>query len=397
YLSAIMTPPKSTSSSSASESVGIVTRSMAKNKSVSLERNSHQVEKNRPLLNPLNQEEDLRDDASSTPFSIEEHVMMTNASTIQEQLATMAKTMESLMKHVQNQDSTILKLLERVDKAETSRAGGKQGETHEEEETSKEDEVKQTEKEKSSSEIHVSSSGLIPTDQLKEFIMGTIKDKFDGGSKSSLTYSKPYTQRIDSLKMPTGYQPPKFQQFDGTANFASIVTCKEGYASFACNVTSEKDDVPSDEESTDEKEQCDHEDNDAAVTYTDEDLMLGSKPHNRPLFVTGYTREKKVNRILIDGGSAVNILSLRTLKELEVPTDELSNSRLMIQGFNQGGQRALGIIRLKLVIGEMTSNALFHVIDAKTSYNMLLGRPWLHEYGVVPSTWHQCFKYCQDG
>ncbi|XP_075483743.1 uncharacterized protein LOC142523894 [Primulina tabacum] len=43
----------------------------------------------------------------------------------------------------------------------------------------------------------------------------------------------------------------------------------------------------------------------------------------------------------------------------------------------------------------MTSSALFHVIDAKTS--MLLGRPWLHENGVVPSTWHQCFKYSRDG
>ncbi|CAA0836876.1 Unknown protein, partial [Striga hermonthica] len=181
----------------------------------------------------------------------------------------------------------------------------------------------------------------------------------------------------------------------GTANFASIVNCEEGTEGFTCNVASEQDDVPSDEESADDKERCDHEDNDAAVTFTDEDLLLGSKPHNRPLFVTGYTRKRKVNRILIDGGSAVNILSLRTIKELEIPMDELSNSRQMIQGFNQGGQRALGIIRLKLVIGEMTSNALFHVIDAKTLYNMLLGRPWLHEYGVVPSTWHQCFKYYQ--
>ncbi|KAL0291237.1 UNVERIFIED_CONTAM: hypothetical protein Sangu_2542000 [Sesamum angustifolium] len=45
----------------------------------------------------------------------------------------------------------------------------------------------------------------------------------------------------------------------------------------------------------------------------------------------------------------------------------------------------------------MVSSALFHVIDAKTSYNMLLGRPWLHENAVVPSTWHQCFKYCCNG
>ncbi|KAL0337531.1 UNVERIFIED_CONTAM: hypothetical protein Scaly_2028200 [Sesamum calycinum] len=113
----------------------------------------------------------------------------------------------------------------------------------------------------------------------------------------------------------------------------------------------------------------------STITFTDEDLLLGSKPHNRPLFVAGYVREQKVNRILIDGGSAVNILPLRILKELEIPIDELSNSRLMIQGFNQGGQRAIGIIRMQLTMEDMVSSALFHVIDAKTSYNMLLVVP----------------------
>ncbi|KAL0420273.1 UNVERIFIED_CONTAM: hypothetical protein Slati_3050200 [Sesamum latifolium] len=69
----------------------------------------------------------------------------------------------------------------------------------------------------------------------------------------------------------------------------------------------------------------------------------------------------------------------------------------MIQGFNQGGQRAVGIIRLQLTMEDMISTTLFHIIDAKTSYNMLLGRPWLHENVVVPSTWHQCFKYSRNG
>ncbi|KAL0458912.1 UNVERIFIED_CONTAM: hypothetical protein Slati_0518400 [Sesamum latifolium] len=135
----------------------------------------------------------------------------------------------------------------------------------------------------------------------------------------------------------------------------------------------------------------------STITFTDEDLLLGSKPHNRPLFIAGYVREQKVNRILIDGGSAVNILQLRILKELGIPVDELSNSRLMIQGFNQGGQRAVGIIRLQLAMEDMISTALFHIIDAKTSYDMLLGRPWLHKNTVVPSTWNQCFKYCHNG
>ncbi|KAI5317091.1 hypothetical protein L3X38_036798 [Prunus dulcis] len=37
------------------------------------------------------------------------------------------------------------------------------------------------------------------------------------------------------------------------------------------------------------------------------------------------------------------------------------------------------------------------MIDADTSYNVLLGRPWLHTYGIVPSTLHNCFKYLVDG
>ena len=113
--------------------------------------------------------------------------------------------------------------------------------------------------------------------------------------------------------------------------------------------------------------------------------------------MVGYSREQRVNHILIDDRSAVNILPLNTMKELGVPLDELSQSRLMIQGFNRDGQRALGKVRLELVIDGMESNALFHVIDAKTTYNMLLGRPWIHQNGVVSSTLHQCFKYCKNG
>ena len=31
-------------------------------------------------------------------------------------------------------------------------------------------------------------------------------------------YFKPYTKRIDNLCMSVGYQPPKFQSFDGKGN-----------------------------------------------------------------------------------------------------------------------------------------------------------------------------------
>ena len=68
---------------------------------------------------------------------------------------------------------------------------------------------------KHAKEIQLSCDGMIPINQIKVFIMGTIKDKYEVATKSSLTYARPYIARIDSLKIPANYQPPNFQQFDG--------------------------------------------------------------------------------------------------------------------------------------------------------------------------------------
>ena len=41
------------------------------------------------------------------------------------------------------------------------------------------------------------------------------------------------------------------------------------------------------------------------------------------------------------------------------------------------------MIRLELIIGDLKASALFHVIDSRTTYKLLLGRPWIHGNGVV--------------
>ncbi|KAG9458163.1 hypothetical protein H6P81_002671 [Aristolochia fimbriata] len=133
-----------------------------------------------------------------------------------------------------------------------------------------------------------------------------------------------------------------------------------------------------------------------SISFNESDMLLGERFHNRPLFVSGAIKDRWINRILLDSGSTVNILPIQTLKNVGLVANDLQASSLMIQGFNQEGQRALGTIRLELQIGDMTSHVLFHVIDARTSYNILLGRPWLHNNKVVPSTLHQCAKYYSE-
>ena len=61
-----------------------------------------------------------------------------------------------------------------------------------------------------------------------------------------------------------------------------------------------------------------HHDNraDCCISFTDEDLLLGTKLHNRPLFVSGYIREQRLGRILIDDASTVNIMPKSTMSLL---------------------------------------------------------------------------------
>ena len=73
-----------------------------------------------------------------------------------------------------------------------------------------------------------------------------------------------------------------------------------------------------------------------SISFNDEDLLLESKLHNTPLLMSGYIYEQKPSRILIDNGLVVNILPKSTMNQWGISIKELSSSKLVIQGFNQG-------------------------------------------------------------
>ncbi|KAL0405437.1 UNVERIFIED_CONTAM: hypothetical protein Slati_3857600 [Sesamum latifolium] len=58
--------------------------------------------------------------------------MMTNATTIKEQLASLTRAIEGLMKHVQEQDAQIARLMNKTDNIDASYIMGKQVEVHDE-------------------------------------------------------------------------------------------------------------------------------------------------------------------------------------------------------------------------------------------------------------------------
>ena len=60
-----------------------------------------------------------------------------------------------------------------------------------------------------------------------------------------------------------------------------------------------------------------------AITFINDDLLLGPKPHNHSLFVTSYIREQKVKQILVDKGSIINIMPKSTMNDLEITVENL--------------------------------------------------------------------------
>src|SRR4051812_34368 len=71
----------------------------------------------------------------------------------------------------------------------------------------------------------------------------------------------------------------------------------------------------------------------------------------------------------------------------------LSPTQATIFGFNSSGTHPMGKIKLKCQVDDLKTEVTCYVINAETSYNLLLGRPWIHRNGIVPSTLHQVMKY----
>lgn len=100
---------------------------------------------------------------------------------------------------------------------------------------------------------------------------------------------------------------------------------------------------------------------------------------------------------MVDNGSAVNKISLRTLLSVGLAVDHLKHSSMVIQGFDQSEQRPPGKIAIKSRFGEIEDFNEYMVIDVDTSYSVFLGRSWMHKNAAVASTYHQCVKYLLRG
>ena len=48
----------------------------------------------------------------------------------------------------------------------------------------------------------------------------------------------------------------------------------------------------------------------------------------------------------------------------------------------------MGTLEIELLIGPITFPTFVQVLRISTSFNLLLGRPWIQRVGVIPSSLH---------
>ena len=57
----------------------------------------------------------------------------------------------------------------------------------------------------------------------------------------------------------------------------------------------------------------------------------------------------------------------------------------------------MGTLEIELLIGPTIFVTLFQVLRIPISFNLLLGRPWIHRAGAIPYSLHQKVKFIHDG
>ncbi|XP_069149116.1 uncharacterized protein [Solanum lycopersicum] len=128
------------------------------------------------------------------------------------------------------------------------------------------------------------------------------------------------------------------------------------------------------------------------ISFCDDELPSEGRAHNKALHITVVCRGKIVNRVLVDDGSGLNICPLSTLKQLRFDLGKLEKNQVNVRAFDGVQRETLGAVSLIIQMGPAEFEAKFQVLDIDTSYNLLLGRPFIHMAGAIPSTLHQVMK-----
>ena len=136
---------------------------------------------------------------------------------------------------------------------------------------------------------------------------------------------------------------------------------------------------------------------DTAITFSDLDLEGCQHPHDDPMVIRAVVANKTIHRLLVDNGSSADIIFASTFDKMGIGRERLELVNTHLRGFFGEKVLPLGSIQLVLTLGDppcqATTIVRFLIVDAPSSYNVLLGRPSLNAIKAIPSAYHMVIKF----
>ena len=100
-----------------------------------------------------------------------------------------------------------------------------------------------------------------------------------------------------------------------------------------------------------------------------------------------------MKRVMVDGGSVVEIMYPDLYKGLKLKPEDLLPNSSPLMSFNGKLITPKGMIRLPIQTSPKIVEVNFIVVDTYFPYIAIVGRPWLHTLGAVASSLHQKVKF----
>ena len=133
------------------------------------------------------------------------------------------------------------------------------------------------------------------------------------------------------------------------------------------------------------------------ITFSDFDMEGCQHPHDNLLVIKAIVANKTIHRVLVDNRSSSDIIFASAFDKMGIGREKLEPVNAYLRGFS--GERVLPLVSVQQVLTlgdppcQATTTVRFLIVDAPSTYNMLVGRPSLNAIGAIPSAYHMVIKF----
>jgi len=109
--------------------------------------------------------------------------------------------------------------------------------------------------------------------------------------------------------------------------------------------------------------------------FTKHELGPNGTRHNKPLYITVRCKDILIGKVLVNNGSAHNVLSKHMLKKIHVDESQIKPGAMIARAYDGLSRQIMWTLKVELYVGPQIFLVTLQVIDIYPSYNILLGRP----------------------